>query len=74
MKEQKEPNNYKVMYIISGRASPTNPTGKQLINFTLKVIDIINNDKEVAHLMKIFFVPDYSVSVAEILIPAADSS
>lgn len=74
IKENPDIPSHRVIYIISGRAAPNNQSGKELIHFVLDLQNFINNDP-IAHLhMKILYVPNYCVSVAEFLIPAADSS
>ena len=40
----------------------------------MNVARILNNDPETKEYLTMFFVPDYSVSLAEILIPASDLS
>lgn len=48
--------------------------GKQVIEFGLSLSKIINNDREVSKCMKLVYVPNYNVSVAEVLIPGMDLS
>jgi glycogen phosphorylase len=47
---------------------------KLVIRLIVNVAKVINADKETNKLLEMFFLPDYSVSLAEILIPASDIS
>ena len=38
------------------------------------VANVVNNDPEISKYMKVVFIPNYSVSIAEILLNAADVS
>jgi starch phosphorylase len=61
-------------YIFSGKAAPGYQIAKQHIHLINDVADIINNDPTVAGRIRVAFVPNYSVSLAEVLIPGADLS
>lgn len=61
-------------YIFAGKAAPGYWAAKQIIKLINNLAYIINNDARVDHLMKVVFVPDYRVSLAEIIMPAADLS
>jgi starch phosphorylase len=61
-------------YIFAGKAAPGYWAAKQTIKLVNNVGHVVNNDPKVKGLMKIVFIPDYRVSIAEGIIPAADLS
>ncbi len=61
-------------YILAGKAAPSYDTAKLIIKLFNNLAEIINVDKEASKYMKVVFIPDYKVSVAEKIFPAADLS
>jgi starch phosphorylase len=60
--------------IIGGKAAPGYARAKLIIKLAFDVAKVINNDPACAGRLRMIFVPNYSVSLAECLIPAADLS
>ncbi|KAK6283844.1 hypothetical protein POUND7_002796 [Theobroma cacao] len=60
--------------IIGGIAAPGYETAKQIIKLCHAVAEKINNNSDIRDLLKLVFIPDYNVSVAELVIPGADLS
>lgn len=61
-------------YIFAGKAAPGYWAAKQIIKLINNVAQIVNADARVRGLIKVVFVPDYRVSLAELIMPAADLS
>ncbi|KAH6829108.1 hypothetical protein C2S53_013256 [Perilla frutescens var. hirtella] len=60
--------------IIGGKAAPGYEVAKKIIKLCHAVAEKVNNDADVGDLLKVVFIPDYNVSVAELVIPGSDLS
>lgn len=61
-------------YIFGAKSAPGYYFAKQMIRFIVKLGDLINNDPAVNQKMKVVYVENYSVTLAELMIPAAEIS
>ncbi len=61
-------------FILSGKAAPGYFMAKLIIKFINSIADIINNDKTIDDKLKIVFLENYRVSLAEKIFPASDLS
>jgi glycogen phosphorylase len=60
--------------IIAGKAASAYHTAKNIIRLMHDVANVINKDPRSNHLLKLVFLPNYGVSIAEMILPAADLS
>ena len=61
-------------FIFSAKSSSGYYLAKQIISLILNLADLVNKDNRVQDLIKIIFLENYSVSISEILMPAAEVS
>ncbi|KAI3779142.1 hypothetical protein L2E82_08683 [Cichorium intybus] len=60
--------------IFGGKAFATYVQAKRIVKFITDVGATVNHDPDIGDLLKVVFVPDYNVTVAEVLIPGSDLS
>ncbi|KAF2077976.1 hypothetical protein CYY_000700 [Polysphondylium violaceum] len=58
--------------VFAGKAAPGYVMAKRHIKLINSVAEVINNDKEVDQYLKVVFIPNYNVSIAQVIVPASD--
>ena len=61
-------------FIFAGKSAPGYHTAKMIIKLINNIAKVINSDKRVNDQLKVVFIPNYNVNVAEMIIPATDLS
>jgi len=60
--------------VFAGKAAPSYTQAKLIIKLINDVAELVNNDADVKDLLKVVFLPNYNVSLAEVIVPATDLS
>ena len=63
-----------LQFVFAGKADPADECALRILHLLLVLQEIIRKDEAVRPYLKMVFAPNYSVSLAELLIPAADVS
>lgn len=61
-------------FIFAAKAAPAYTFAKKVIKLINSIAEVVNNDPETNSMLKVVFIPNYRVSVAEVLMNAADVS
>lgn len=73
----KEDPNYRMpkhTYIFAAKAASSYTFAKKVIKLINNVANVVNNDSNVKDMIKVVFLPNYNVSMAEVLVPGTDIS
>ena len=75
--KMKEDPNFRIFprtFIFAAKAAPAYTFAKKVIQLIHAIAERVNNDPDISQYMKVVFIPNYGVSIAEILMNAADVS
>ncbi|MFO0567724.1 MAG: glycogen/starch/alpha-glucan phosphorylase [Polyangiaceae bacterium] len=61
-------------FVFAGKAAPGYAMAKRIVHLINMVGAKVNADENTRHLLRVLFVPNYSVTAAELIIPASDVS
>ncbi len=62
------------LFVFAGKAASSYVASKNIIRLINEVARVINSDSRVDKVLKVVFIPNYSVSLAQLIIPATDLS
>ena len=74
MKEDPNFRIYPHTFIFGAKAAPSYVYAKKIIELILAFAEVINNDEETNKFLKVVFIENYGVTLAELIIPATDVS
>jgi starch phosphorylase len=74
LRDQDQPDAVPRAVLFGGKAAPTYYTAKLIIQLITSVAGVVNADEKVARLLRVAFIPDYRVSIAEEIFPGSDLS
>ena len=74
MSPEERKNTVKRVVIVGGKAASAYDMAKRIIRLVTAVGEKVNNDPDVSDYLRVYFLPDYNVSMAEKMIPAAELS
>jgi glycogen phosphorylase len=60
--------------IFAGKAAASYAQAKLIIKLINEVANVVNNDPDIKGQLKVVFIPNYNVSLAEVIVPATDLS
>ena len=72
--DDQRPPSHPRTYVFAGKAAPGYQVAKQIIRVIHDLARTVNHDPRTKGLLKVIFIPDYRVSLAEIIIPSANLS
>lgn len=61
-------------YLFAGKAAPGYAMAKLIVHLINDIATVLNADEATRHLLQVVFIPNYGVSLAQVIVPAADVS